>query len=133
MSFTWAADASDISVLANLICFDGKGREKAAAVLTNLPASLRDQYKTPEELYAFLIAADALIVPPPGADVLENLVPVETAPGRVSMCRSGSTKGRHELQLTADGWKWVFPERAVESFANQVLSSETLLKLESDK
>lgn len=131
MTFTWASDSADITTLSKLIYFEDEGRALALEVLANLPESLRSQYATPEQLYAFFIAADAVLVPPPGADVLETLSPVEIRPGRVSMRRPGANKGRHEMQITSDGWKWVFPTQAVRPFANQVLSSETLLQLQS--
>lgn len=131
MSFTWASDSADLAALSKLIYFDEEGRALASQVLANLPENLRSLYSTPEELYAFLLAADAVLVPPPGPDVLEKLSPVEIGPGRVSMRRPGAKRGRHEMQLTAQGWKWVFPTHAVQPFANQVLSSETLLQLQS--
>ncbi len=36
-----------------------------------MPEAIRELYPTPEELYAFFFAADALVAPPPGADGLQ--------------------------------------------------------------
>jgi hypothetical protein len=128
MSFAWANDAGEVAAGAKLIWFDDELRAKAWAMHATMPASLRAQFPTPEELYSFFFAADALVAPPPGADVLERFVTVELRPGRVAVRPPGSDRNFTEYQQTADGWKWVVPLGAVEN-APKILHNETLLKL----
>ena len=129
MTFAWACDISDPSAFSNLIYFDGKGREKALAVLASMPEPIRELYPTPEELYGLFLAAGTVEGPPPGADLLERLmVEVELRPGRVATRRLGSSVNFHEYQQTPDGWKWVIPEAGV-NFMPRVLNRETLVKL----
>jgi len=130
MSFAWAADTGEIGSMAKLLWFENKTREKALAVLATMPDSLRAQYRTPEELYAFFFTADALVAPPPGADLIEGNVVVDLSPGRVVMRRPGAPPNQydHEFQQTSDGWKYVVPEIAVDNMP-KVLANETLAKL----
>jgi RNA polymerase sigma factor (sigma-70 family) len=129
LSFAWANDAGDVSALARLLCFEAAGREKALAVHTAMPATLRAEYATPEELYAFFLVADALLHPPPAASYVERCTVVEAGPGRVSLVRPGGQPDRwHQYQQTTDGWKFVIPDPAVERMP-QVLNSETLAAL----
>jgi len=128
-SFAWAADAGEVGALAKLVWFDGKGRTRALEVLASMPDSLRAQYPTPEELYAFFLAADALVAPPPGADLIERCTTVEAGPGRVSLQRPGQAPDRyHQHQQTPEGWKFVIPEPVVDIIP-QVLNNEMLAKL----
>lgn len=128
LSLAWAGDAGEVDALAKLIAFDERGRQQALVVLASMPESLRTQYPTPEELYAFFFAADALVAPPPGADVLESFVTVELSPGRVALRFPGSAQNFQEYLQTPEGWKWLVPEDGIEH-APQVLSNETLAKL----
>ncbi len=129
LSFAWANDAGDIIALARLLCFDVAGREKALAVHAAMPAPLRAEYATPEELYAFFLVADALLHPPPNADYIERCTVVEAGPGRVSLVRPGGQPDRwHQYQQTTDGWKFLIPDPAVERMP-QVLNRETLAAL----
>jgi hypothetical protein len=128
MSFAWACDTANIDALSKLIWFGDKDRAAALAVLASMPESIRAQYPTPEKLYAFFIAADSLVGPPPGADIVERNSLVELSPGRVGMRRPGATKNSHQYQETPDGWKFVVQEAGVKN-APKVLNNETLMKL----
>jgi RNA polymerase sigma factor (sigma-70 family) len=127
MSFAWGCDAGEIGALAKLIWFDAADREKALAVLASMPESLRAQYRTPEELYAFFFAADALVAPPPGPDVIEGFQVVEFRPGRSALLIPGTTRNFQEFQQTTDGWKYVVPADGVAN-APKVLNNEVLAK-----
>jgi len=81
-----------------------------------------------EELYGFFYAADALIAPPPGADVLERFEFVEIAPGRYAARQPGSSRNFHELRQTPEGWKDVLPLNGVIGMAH-TLDNPTLAKL----
>ena len=118
-TFAWASDRCDVSALARLITFDPNDRARAHAALEAMPPNIREQCHTPEELYAFLIAADALRYPPPAADVLAQARAFPLAEGRVAMRLPGSTRNRFVYQQTPDGWKYVFPSEAVEWFPRQ--------------
>lgn len=130
MSFAWAADAGEISEMAKLLTFEDRDRPKALAVLASMPEEIRTQYPTPEELYAFFFAADALVAPPPGPDVIAGSQAFELSPGRMVLRRPGAParKYDHQYQLTPTGWKYVIPDVGVENAPN-VLNNETLRKL----
>ncbi|MFT3828607.1 MAG: sigma-70 family RNA polymerase sigma factor [Opitutaceae bacterium] len=129
LSFAWAADAGEVKALARLVWFDGAGREKAVAIHDALPDAIRAEYATPEEFYALLLVADALLHPPPTAEYLERCSVVEAGPGRVSLVRPSQQPDRfHQYQQTADGWKFVVPEFVV-GLMPQMLNAETLAAL----
>jgi RNA polymerase sigma factor (sigma-70 family) len=129
MSFAWATDSGEISAISKLLWFDGNGREKALAILASMPESIRSQYATPEEFYAFLFAVQALLAPPPGADVLDHYGAIEVRPGRASLVRPGqSPEPYHQYQQTADGWKFVIYEPVVDIMP-QLLNAETCERL----
>ncbi len=128
LTSAWAADVCDPAAFAKLITFEGKGREKALALLAAMPDSIRKQYPTPEDFYGLVLAAATLQGPPPSSDILEQFKIVELSPERAASRRPGSDQNYHEYQLTADGWKWVIPEPAVEPMAVS-LNSETLARL----
>ncbi|HEY0947846.1 MAG TPA: sigma-70 family RNA polymerase sigma factor [Opitutaceae bacterium] len=126
LTFAWACDTADAEALARMIWFDPEVREKALATMATLPASLVDRYPTPEQFYGFITAALSLQGPPPGADVVEQMLsqttPKEVRPGRLAY------PNRHEYQQTPEGWKWVFPEPGVTRWlhvlGDSVLTSE---------
>jgi len=133
LSFAWAGDIADPAAIAKLIYFDGHGRDKALAVLASMPPAIREQYRTPEELYGLFLAAETLVGPPPGADVLErSLSVVEIRPDRAVMRRLGDTNTSsdpyRQYQLTSDGWKWVIAEPLADVMPRS-LNSETLARL----
>ena len=53
---------------------------------------------------------------------------VPLSPDRVAFRQSGSAVNFHEYQQTPEGWKFVFPERGVES-APTILNSDTLARV----
>jgi RNA polymerase sigma factor (sigma-70 family) len=128
MTLAWAADAADVETLAKMIWMDPPARQKAEEILAGMPAAVRAQFHTPEELYGFFFAADALISPPPGADVLESFELVELSPGRYAARRPGSPRNFHELQQTPEGWKDVLPLAGVTGMAH-TLDNPTLAQL----
>lgn len=129
LSFAWAADAGEIEALAKLLWFDPDVRSKAEAVLASMPASLRRDYDTPEKLFALIFAADAIVAPPPAPDLMEPWTVAELAAGRVALRPPGAKPhvDYHQYQQTADGWKYVVPEVAVQNMPS-VLTNETLAR-----
>ncbi len=128
LSFAYASDATDVDLLSKLLWFEPEQRRRASEILATMPASLRAEYSTPEIFYALVIAADALIYPPPGPDTFANFTAVELSPGRVAMRRKGSDRNFHEYQLTPEGWKFVMPAVGVERWPNN-LNNELLVRL----
>lgn len=129
LSFAWASHDGEVAALSKLLWFDPAGRTKALDVLHGMPASIQAEYDTPEKLYAFILAADALVYPPPGPDILAQSNPVEVAPGRVAMLRPGLTdpRGANQFQETPEGWKYVIPDQVV-SILPQNLNNPLLIK-----
>jgi RNA polymerase sigma factor (sigma-70 family) len=128
MTFAWAADSSDSAMLARMIWMDPPARKKAEEILAGMPAAVRERFHTPEELYGFFYAADALIAPRPDVDVVSSFELVEIAPGRYAARRPGSSKNFHELQQTPEGWKDVLPLNGVIGMAH-TLENPGLAKL----
>jgi hypothetical protein len=122
-TFMWASDRGDTTALARTIVFGGNGRQKAQAVLAALPQEAQAQFSSPEELYALFIADDALTSPPPPEDIIHSVTVQPDGPDRAILVFPG-TNHQQVYQNTADGWKLVFPEIAVEQFANSILSAQ---------
>lgn len=127
-SFAWACDATDVESIAKLLWFDPAQRMRAQQILATMPATVQAEYPTPEMFYAFVIAADALVYPPPASQPLGGLQQVTLGEGRVAFRREGSSRNYHEYQQTPEGWKFVMPARGVERWPAN-LNSELLVKL----
>lgn len=127
-SFAWASDVTDVAAIAKLIWFEPELRERARAILATMPASIQAEYPTPEAFYAFVLAADALLHPPPVPETFSNFREVELREGRVAFRREGSDRNYHEYQQTPEGWKFVMPAIGVERWPNN-LNDELLVKL----
>jgi len=120
-TFMWASDRCDTTTLAKTIIFGGNGRQKAEAVLAALPEEARSQFSSPEDLYALFIADDALTSPPPPEDIIQSVSVQLDGPDRAILVFPGPNH-QQVYQNTVDGWKLVFPEIAVEQWANKFLS-----------
>ncbi|HEY4247490.1 MAG TPA: sigma-70 family RNA polymerase sigma factor [Lacunisphaera sp.] len=129
MTFAWAGDVSDPDEFAKIITFDPDVRLKAATILASMPDAIRSKYPTPEAFYGLLLAASTLESPPPGADVIENLMKeVEIQPGRIGLRRIGATRNNGEYQSTSEGWKYVLPLAGVEGLPG-LLKSPALAQI----
>ncbi|MEO6992016.1 MAG: sigma-70 family RNA polymerase sigma factor [Lacunisphaera sp.] len=132
-SLGWAADSGDIAALAKIVTYDEKGREIIRAIQAAMPATIRAQYRTPEELGAFFYVAGTLLQPVPGADIWEKRTAASIAtklgPGRVLLRQPGQTQGGIEARQTAEGWRVVLPEQQLEKRVERILSNEMLAKL----
>ena len=127
-SFAWACDVTDVAVLAKLLWFDPAARERARAILASMPASIQAECPTPEDFYAFVIAADALVYPPPVPETFSQFHAVELSAGRVAMRKGDAPRNVQEYQQTPEGWKYVVPTVGVERWPNN-LNNELLTKL----
>ncbi len=129
LTFAWAAHEADVAALTDLIYFDPPVRERAGEIWSTMPADVQAAYPTPEALYAFFVAADGLVAPAPGIDVVEQLVFVEIGPGRAASRWPGRDRNMHEFQRMPDGtWKFVMPLVGVEHMP-AVLQNETLARM----
>ncbi len=126
-TFAGACFNGDSESIGRLIYFEGEGRKIAERVLAGLPEEVRAQYPTPEALYGFFTAADCLVAPlPADPAVIKKAELTYLSAERVAFRRPGQSSGGQEFQLTPDGWKRVYPERAIEALADQVLHTNPL-------
>ena len=133
MSFAWACDVCDPDVLGSLVYLDETTLAHAKKVLASMPESVRAQYPSPEAFYGFLLAAACIEAPPPNAELAKRMLTVVSlAEDRVASRRLGSDQNMHEFQHTADGWKYVLPDIAIDSLPS-LLNSQTLAKLSQKK
>src|ERR1035438_9915530 len=86
---------------------------KVARLLRRLPEEARTQFSSPEDLYALFIADDALTSPPPPEEIIQSVSVQLDGPDRAILVFPGPNH-QQVYQNTADGWKLVFPEIAVE-------------------
>lgn len=132
LSYAWAIDTGDQAALMRLITYEEKGREAIRTLHASMPATVRQQYPTPEEFIAFLYVADALLNPVPGADVAEGFVATEVRPGVTAVHRPDGKRGAMKFIQTAEGWKCVVPDAYPAHMADRVLSNEMLARLGVD-
>lgn len=129
LNFAEASRARDVPRLAQLLTFDAEGAAVARSIQARIPPALREQLRTPEELFAFFYATDTLLSPVPPAKFLETFIATEMKPGRAAVHRPGTAPRGLEFVLTAEGWKHEIPTRYLTVLANRILSNETLAKL----
>jgi hypothetical protein len=113
----WAAAGGEVELLARSLILDTKAREKAAAILSGLPAETRMYYGTPELLMAFLTAKD---IPSKGARILKpSSEALQKGTRTVQLRDAGGLVRQAHLTLreTAAGWRLVLPEEAVTGYA----------------
>ena len=113
----WAAAGGDLAALKETLQFDEASRAKIAAHLAGLPDSVRQQYASPEDLLALVVAGN---VPLESAqlvarqqngddDVIEYVRLKDPA---------GITRQVHlTLRRSPDGWKLQVPAATVDALA----------------
>lgn len=117
----WAASGGELDALAGTFSLTDGARTKADAWFASLSDATRQQYGSPEKLMALMIARDA--APISGIQVLgERAVTDDNVGVRI---RFGTEEGRvkdenYFFRRTADGWRLVVPENAVEKYARQL-------------
>jgi hypothetical protein len=100
--------------VAKLLTFEGDGRAKVAAYIAQLPESQRAQWASPEELAATVCIGGYLRWPYPPAEVID-LATIETiSADRVRLRLPGTALDGGNYQKTADGWKFVIPDKGLE-------------------
>lgn len=122
----WAAAGGDVSALADMLQLDAGARKKAAALLSQMPASIQAQCATPEQFVALLTANDI----PLGKGMIITPTPeVKTEFGtyRIAQISDGSGKiKRAAIALNRDGelWRIVVPESAMDKYATQLKGTD---------
>jgi RNA polymerase sigma factor (sigma-70 family) len=129
LNFAEASRARDVPRLAQWLTFDAEGAEAARRIHAAVPAELRRDLRTPEELFAFFYATDTLLSPVPPAKFLATFIATEIKPGRAAVHRPGTPPRGLEFVLTAEGWKHEIPTHYLTVLAQRILSNETLAKL----
>jgi RNA polymerase sigma factor (sigma-70 family) len=129
LDFAEASRARNVPRLAQLVTFDAAGAEVARKIHAGVPAELRAQMRTPEELFAFFYATDTLLSPVPPAEFLQTFIATEIKPGRAAVHRPNTPPRGLEFVLTAEGWKHEIPTHYLTVVSARILSSETLARL----
>lgn len=117
----WAAVGGDVDTLAGTLAFTPSARAKADEWFAGLTDATRQKYGSPEKVIALMIAKDAETVT--GMQVLGRQ---EISPDNVGVrLRVAGSDGRTKddtflMHRSADGWKLVLPDKAVEKFARQL-------------
>ena len=117
----WAAVGGDIDVLANSLAFTPAARAKADAWFATLSANTRQQYGSPEKVVALMIAKDAAGLS--GVQVLgQRELSADAIGVRMRFAAAdGKTKDDNfMMQRSADGWRLMFPETALQKYAQKV-------------
>lgn len=117
----WSATGGEVDALAGMLTFTDTARARADAWFASLSESTRQQYGTPENLIALMIAKDAASVT--GTQVLgrKDLTSDEVG----LRVRFGSDAGKTKdesflLRRGTDGWRMVLPDQAVDKFVKQI-------------
>ena len=131
----WAAAGGDIDTFAQcLLLPEGRGRQQAVALLESLPATLREQYGTPERLVAFLAIKD---VPLGTAQVVawdERQTASSPVEAQVQLSSPDGQTRDLILQFSnpGGGWKLVVPDAAIARYAS-VLKGAPTAKPKADR
>lgn len=114
----WAAAGGDVDRLAHMLVFAPGAREKAQALLAELPGAMRADFDSPEKLVASLGAKDvpltsARLIDPKMQDGNETRIVAQ-----LSGSKAGENPRTVLLSLReADGsWKLVVPTKAIEKY-----------------
>ena len=117
----WAAVGGEVDTLAQTLTFTPTARAKADAWFATLSESTRRQYGTPEKLMALMVAKDAETL-----SGMQFLGSKEVSADNVGVrlrfaTETGKTKDDNFLMhRSADGWRLILPDAAVEKFAQRV-------------
>ncbi len=123
----WAARGGDIPLEAQLILLGPKARTAFDAALPQVPANIRAQYSTPEDLVAFALSGS-----PRPVSAMEVLGETSLDADDVLLHAAWQHEGSSEVVTsdvrfhhTADGWKLVVPpslvNRALSYLSNQAV------------
>jgi hypothetical protein len=114
-TIAWACDRGDTKTIAQMLAFEGDGRGKIAAILPQLPASLRTEASTPEELAAMVIVSGFVRRPFPAADILARATTTPLENDAVKLRLPGTTVDGGVYRKTDAGWKFTINEASVDA------------------
>jgi RNA polymerase sigma factor (sigma-70 family) len=111
MTQLWAARTGDIALEASTLLLSPDEKSKLQDLIASLPADVRNQYSTPEEILAYALAGS-----PHPVGGMQILGETDNGPDNVTL----QTEWQHaddnvvhhtniELQQDSDGWKMVVP------------------------
>ncbi len=111
----WASAHGDVAILADLLTISETSRDRATALFNKLPAALRGELGTPEQLVAMLIAN---AVPLGSAAVGAQL---DNPPGAQLMVRITGPDGKNRdalisLHARKGRWRLVLPDAALAGY-----------------
>jgi RNA polymerase sigma factor (sigma-70 family) len=124
-SFAYACFQADVIAISEHVLLVDDARTLAEDAWERLPAEAREQWPTPEHLFALFTAADSLTHPPPtDPAILQQARLDNVAPDRVIFRWPGGDFSQ-EYRLTPHGWKLVLPAPLVEALINRMLGPST--------
>lgn len=115
-TFAWACDRGDTTTVAEMLCFEGGGRAKVAALLAGLPENSRPAWKNPEEMAATLLTEMYLHQPFPSATIIERAALTPLDNNNYSLAVRGDSKTQIQFQRTDSGWSYLIPEAMVDRY-----------------
>ena len=133
LTFAWAGDTANVEALASMLWFDSAARAEAEKVVETMPEPMRAEFSTPELLYAFFLAAQTQVGPPPGPDVLGRMEAIELEPGRVTMRMPGAKPSAFEwgFRKTDIGWKVIITPALVPIIPRAVMNNDFFSQITS--
>jgi len=116
----WAAHGGDVEREAKTLVLGPKARAKMEALMPTLPASLRSEYTTPEQVMAYVLAGSPR--PISAVQVLsETRQDADTVILHAAWRHEGSAEvitNDVRFQRSPDGWRLVIPPSLVDRAAN---------------
>ena len=114
-TLAWGCDRGDVEALAKLLQLEPEARAKAEAYYAGLPAAVRSQWKSVEEMTASFVALGVMTSPFPSADVLDAAVLETPDENRAVLRLPGTRKDRTAFRRGPDGnWSCVIDAAAME-------------------
>lgn len=129
LSFAWALDTGNATALSELITFSEADRAELERVYNMQPASIRAQFRTPEELMIHFRLVAAVLRPPPNVEILRRFTPTDGPNGRVVLRMPGTRGAGWTMVHTLEGWKVEQPVKGFEAAIRKLLTNEIVVKL----
>ncbi len=120
-TLAWACDRGDVEAVARLLFIEPAARPKAEAFWASLPAEARAQWKNMDEMTAAVLTRGVMERPFPHRDLLATASAETISPSRVRLLMPNvpAPRGVTEYQQSAEGWKYVLSEQAVDAYIRQ--------------
>lgn len=122
-TFAWACDRGDSETVGRLLYLDETLRARAVAFMASLPAGTRARWHSPEEMVASSLVGVGIMLPFPGAGILEKATVETLGDERVRLRLPGTLKDLMEFQKAGDSWKYVVSEATLDDCFQQLSDS----------